>query len=108
MIISDVSLASSLQSCMLNRRPSSSFTSESVCPPRKVSRNYRDLLSRQVEIVAFFSFLSSPLAGVLHHQQQDIPVPRHVYRFVQQTGKNPVFVSIRIFGLFNANDWSLG
>ena len=61
MIILDVSLASSLQSCMLNRRPSSSFTSESVCPPRKVRRNYRICFPSKLKFLRFFPFLARPL-----------------------------------------------
>jgi len=48
----DVSLAWSLQLCMLNRRLYSSFTSENVCLPRKASRtNYSDPLPKKPDVL---------------------------------------------------------
>ena len=108
MIISDVSLASSLQSCMLNRRPSSSFTSESVCPPRKVSQNYRDLHSQQAEILTFFPSLARPLQAYFIINNRIYQSPDMYTVLSNRLARIPFSSRFEISGLFNANDWSLG
>jgi hypothetical protein len=71
----DASLVLNLQLYMLNHHLYSSFTSESVSLPRRVSRDstLKGFPVRKV-FTSFFPHTSSPLASVLHYQQQDIPV----------------------------------
>ena len=52
----------------------------------------------------FVVLRSSPLTGVLHHQQQNLPVPGPVHRIVQQIGKTPLFFFDSGFWPPNA-DW---